>query len=139
MSALEPSTPPPREPWRALVLAHVWLAVSMCVGRVIGSMPRTASIAGGTFATSPAGRALAVVTVLGGIVALVVVIVATYRLRRDVRALAMCAALAGALWSRKRFDAFDITYVCVVAIATALVLVRNGRGQSVDPRTRQIA
>jgi hypothetical protein len=110
---------------RRLVLAHAWLAVSMSIWRVVESMPRTSSLNGGSFAASPAGRALAFVTVLGGVVAIVVVIVSTFRMRRDLRALALCLALAGALWNRARFDAFDVTYLAVVAVAVVLVLSRG--------------
>jgi hypothetical protein len=124
MSALDTTPTGPSTPWRKLVLAHAWLAVSMSVWRIVEGMPRTSSVTGGTFAASPAGRALALVTVLGGVVALIVVAVSTYRLRRDWRALALFVALGSAVWSRTRFDVFDITYVAVTAIAVALVLLR---------------
>jgi hypothetical protein len=113
--------------WRRLVLAHAWLAVSMSLWRVVESMPRTSSVSGGTFAASTSGRALALVTVIGGVVALIVVVVSTFRLRRDPRALALGVALAGALWTRTRFDVFDVTYLAAVAIAAALVLGRAPR------------
>jgi hypothetical protein len=108
--------------WRRLALAHAWLAVSMVTWRVIEGMPSTAAVRGGTFAASPAGRALAVVAVTGGIIALLVLIRQTFRLRRDVRALALFAALIGALWSRTRFDAFDVTWLALVTLAVALVM-----------------
>ncbi len=127
MSALDTPTTPPRDPWRRLVLAHAWLAVSMSIWRIVESMPRLSSLNGGSFAASPVGRALAFVTVLGGVVALVVVILSTFRMRRDLRALALCLALAGALWKRAHFDVFDVTYLSFVAIAIALVLVRAPR------------
>lgn len=127
MSALDTPTIPPRDPWRPLVLAHAWLAASMSTWRIVEGMPRTSSITGGAFAASPIGRALALVTVLGGVVALIVVAVSTFRLRRDVRALALCLALVGAVWKRTSFDVFDVTYLAVVAIAVALVLVRTPR------------
>jgi hypothetical protein len=126
MSPLDSPTTPARDPWRRLVLAHGWLAVSMSTWRVVESMPRTSSLNGGTLAASPIGRALAFVTVLGGVIALVIVIVSTFRMRRDLRALALCLALAGALWTRARFDVFDVTYLTVVAGAAALVLFRAG-------------
>ena len=124
MSALASPSTLARDPWRRLVLAHAWLAVSMSIWRAVESMPRLSSLNGGTFAASLGGRALAFVTVLGGVIALVVVTVSTFRMRRDLRALALCLALAGALWSRTRFDVFDVTYLSVVAIAVALVLLR---------------
>jgi hypothetical protein len=120
MSALDSPTPSARDPWRRLVLAHAWLAASMGIWRVVESMPRTSSLNGGAFAASPVGRALAFVTVLGGVIALVVVIVSTFRMRRDLRALALGLAFAGALWKREQFDAFDVMYLPVVAIAVAL-------------------
>jgi hypothetical protein len=46
----------------------------------------------------------------------------TFRLRRDVRALVLFAALLGALWSRTRFDVFDVTWLALVVVALALVL-----------------
>jgi hypothetical protein len=110
----------PHAAWRRLVLTHAWLAVSMVVWRVIEGMPRTASVAGGEFAASPTGRALALVTILGGVTALVVLIGQTFRLRRDARALVLFAALIGALWSRKTYDVFDVTWLALVAIAAAL-------------------
>jgi hypothetical protein len=125
VSALQSPTTSARDPWRRLVLAHAWLAVSMSIWRVVEGMPRTSSLNGGSFAASPVGRALTFVTVLGGVIALVVVIVGTFRMRRDLRALTLGLALVGALWNRARFDAFDVTYLAVVAIALALVFTGN--------------
>lgn len=131
MSALDTTS---NVPWRRLALAHAWLAVSMVAWRIVEGMPRTSSVTGGTFAASPAGRALALVTVLGGVIALVAVAVTTFRLRRDWRALALALALAGALSSRARFDVFDVTYLAVVAIASALMFgaPRSGHASPTD-------
>jgi hypothetical protein len=118
--------------WRRLALAHLWLAVSMVAWRVIEGMPSTAAVTGGTFAASLPGRALAVVTVAGGIVALLVLIRQTFWLRRDVRALALLAALIGALWSRARFDAFDVTWLALVTLAVALVMTAPPSVQRVN-------
>jgi hypothetical protein len=107
--------------WRRLAGAHAFLAASVIAWHVIGGMPRTAAVSGGGFAASPVGRALAMVTVLGGVVALVVVLVTTFRLRRDLLALVLFAGLIGALWDRAAFDAFDVTWLSLVAVATAIV------------------
>ena len=66
------------------------------------------------------------VTVLGGVVALVVLLMQTWRLRRDVRALALFLAWIGSIWNRERFDAFDITWLLLVVIAAALTIRRAG-------------
>lgn len=94
----------------------------MVTWRVIEGMPSTASVTGGTFAASHPGRLLAVITVAGGIIALLVLIRQTFRLRRDVRALVLLAALIGAIWSRTGIDAFDVAWLVLVALAVALVM-----------------
>lgn len=94
----------------------------MVAWRVIEGMPRTASVAGGAFAASFAGRVLGLVTVLGGIAALVVILVMTYRLRRDARAIVLFAALVGALWKRGAIDVFDVTWLALVVVALAFVM-----------------
>ena len=118
---VQAASPAPRSAWRRLALAHAWLAGSMVVWRVIEGMPRTSSITSGTFAASPAGRALAMITVLGAVVALPAVLALTWRLRRDVRSLALLVALIGALWQRTRVDALDISYLAFVVVAVSLV------------------
>jgi hypothetical protein len=111
-----------RDPRRTsqLLAAHAVLAAIWVGWRLLESTPRLASAWGGTFAASIPGRALALLTLLAGVLALAVVLVRTAQRWRDPRATGLCVALAAALPARDGIDVFDLVYVGLVAmVATA--------------------
>lgn len=106
---------------RPVVRNHLVIVVALVTWRGIENTPGLASVTGGTFAASTAGRALALIAVLASVVALLAIVISTLRARRDARAWLLFAALAAALLQRRTIDVFDIVYVALVAIAAALV------------------
>ena len=126
MSAILPMQTP-RPSLRKLCAAHIVLAVVMSAWRILESTPRSSSLNGAQLTATFLGRALTMLSVLAGVAALAVVIVSTYRSRRDWRALVLCAALAAALGRRDAVDVFDIVYWLVVALFAVLTFGRGAR------------
>jgi hypothetical protein len=104
---------------------HVVLALLMTLWRMLESTPGIASASGGTFSATPFGRALALGSILAGVVALIAVVILSLRSWRNWRVLVLLVALAGALAFRKGIDVFDIAYLMLVAIFATLGLARH--------------
>jgi hypothetical protein len=114
---VDPRTDPRERRRRDVVYAgHVLLAAIMSGWRMIEATPGLSAGTGGTFATSTAGRMLALVSVLFGAGALVAVTVLTLPRWRDPKLLLLLLLLALAVGRRTEVDVFDLLYVGVVAI-----------------------
>ncbi|MBL8861290.1 MAG: hypothetical protein JNK02_04680 [Planctomycetes bacterium] len=97
--------------------AHAFLAAAWAGWHVLENTPGLASAWGGSFTAEVPGRALALATLLGAVLALGVVTVRTLALWRDPRALLLGAALLAALPARGDGpDVFDLTYAGLSAL-----------------------
>ena len=110
-----------------LAVLHL-VAWSLSVAwRMLEATPRTSTSAGGTFASSSAGRALAMGSVFVGVAALVAILVTTFRLRRRVAVWVLVVAMAASLGRRGAPDAFDVAYLVLIPAITAWILSSHGR------------
>lgn len=91
--------------------AHLALCANFVLWRVLENSPVLASGEGATWSSTPLGRALAFVSALAGVGALIAVSVATLRTQQRVRAWLWFAALVAALGWRAHIDVFDLVYV----------------------------
>lgn len=126
MSAILPMSTS-RPEFRALCAAHVVLAVSMSAWRIVESTSFSSSLNGARLTETFVGRALTLTSVLAGVAALVVVLVTTFRSRRDWRAIVLGVALVGALWRRDVVDVFDVAYLLIVAVFAVLTFGRGAQ------------
>ena len=90
--------------------------------RMLEATPRTSTSAGGTFASSSLGRALAMGSIFVGVAALVAILVTTFRLRRRVAVWVLVVAMAASLGRRGAPDAFDVAYLVLIPAITAWIL-----------------
>lgn len=102
---------------------HVVLWAVRIAWGLIESTPRTAAALGGGFEASLAGRALAMITVLGGVAVAVAIVVTTFRSRRRPSAIVLLAVLVASIARRGAPDAFDVAYLVVVPAVAAWVLI----------------
>ena len=107
---------------------HVLLAGSMAFWRALAATPALAASQGGTFESSPVGRALAVATLFGSVVVLVVLARLSFAQWRDPRTSALLVLFAASIAWRGPIDAFDLAYLALVAVlATAWFATRRTR------------
>jgi uncharacterized membrane protein len=99
--------------------AHLALVLALGIGWLLRSV-------GSSFAASSLGRAIALLAMVAGIPALVVVLLSTARERRDPKVLLLLALLACALLWRRGPDAFDVLYA-VAALALGARWFAGGR------------
>lgn len=104
---------------------HVVLALLLCAWRMLRTTPGIAVWSGGELAESPAGRLLALASVILGVVALVAVALLSIREWRDPKVLALLVLLALSASMRKTIDVFDIVYVAAVAILAVIWFQRD--------------
>jgi len=98
--------------------AHLTLLALWTAWRIVESTPLTASGWGGTFASSTAGRAAALVTTLGGVALLATAVLLSLPRWRDPRVSGLLVALIAALVRPVGTDVFDIVYAGLVVLVT---------------------
>jgi len=98
--------------------AHLTLLGLWTAWRILENSPSTASVWGGTFASSTVGRAMALITTLGGVALLATVVLKSLPRWRDLRVSGLLAALIAALVRPVGTDVFDILYVGLVVLVT---------------------
>jgi len=98
--------------------AHLALLGLWTAWRILENTPSTASVWGGTFASSTVGRAAALVTTLGGVLLLATAVLLSLKRWRDPRVSGLLAALIAALVHPVGTDVFDIVYVGLVVLIT---------------------
>jgi hypothetical protein len=107
--------------------AHLALVLVLGLGRLLRAIEDAGASSESSFAASSTGRALALLAMVAGIPALVVVLLSTARERRDPKALLLLALLACALFSRSGPDAFDVVYAVAAAALAAHWFARGRR------------
>lgn len=119
----------PRRDRRLVCLAGSHLATwaGVIVWRIVDVTPATSTASGSGFVASTTGRALVLVSVIAGVVALVAVLVQTWSARRHPAAWILFAALAGALARRETIDAFDVAWFLIVPSVAAWALLGDVR------------
>ncbi len=109
---------------------HLALVAMLGLGRTLRSMQNAASASTRSFASSPPGRALAFLAMVGGMIALATVVGLTVVERRDRGALVLLALLAAAFWSRRQPDALDLVYAAGAVALSAVWFVRRRKGSA---------
>ena len=99
---------------------HLFLAGAMALWRLIAATPSLSASRPGGFETGVLGRALALATLAGGVLALALVVVGSIARWRDPRTGVLLLLLALSLAWRGPLDVFDALYLCAVAILAAL-------------------
>ncbi len=98
--------------------AHLALLGLWTAWRILENTPSTASVWGGTFASSTVGRAAALVTTLGGVALLATVVLLSLPRWRDPRVSGLLVALIAALVRPVGTDVFDLVYAGLVVLVT---------------------
>jgi len=105
---------------RRLVLMHLVLAVAFVIWRVLENTPATSAVLGSAWSVSLLGRGLVIVCMIASFAGVVAILAFTWIARRDWPVWILLAALVAALVQRELVDAFDIVYLLLVALATAV-------------------
>jgi hypothetical protein len=100
-------------------VAHLVLCACMLGWRMFDATPGAGWEQNGSFAGSPAGVALSMVTLWLGVVCLLVVIASTVRTLKDARLWLLFVLMSLSMLWRHDIDVFDITYVALAAILSA--------------------
>lgn len=92
----------------------------MALWRVLESTPGISASQGGGFASSTWGYALAMISVIGGVIAVVMVAWLTLAQWREVQTTALFVSLALAAGRRHDIDVFDLVYLGLAAVLGVL-------------------
>ncbi len=116
-----------------LYAAHVALVLVLGAGWALRTIEDAGASSETSFASSTAGRTLALLAMLLGIGAIVVVVVGTILERRNARILLLLALLLGAFWSRTGPDLADLAYsIVAVTLSVAWFCYQRTRRRAVD-------
>lgn len=111
MSRVPPTLP--RRQGDLVFGGHVLLVLALVSWRTFESIPGLSARDGGGFTSSPAGRLLALATLLGACAASAVVVVQTARHWREPRLLALAVIGTLSFAMRTGIDVFDLCYAAL--------------------------